>query len=136
MTRHGADTVAEDYCEKQGCEDIENCGEICDISIMKDRLTEAYREGYHDGEKVGREKVLDELVKFFTIGWFSQSKTVPRDVLLGKLKALRQEGKAIIKTCENCYFFSKGFNKFNCCCSDTCLDFSRWKPQQEGKVEK
>ena len=37
------------------------------------------------------EKVLDELVKFFTIGWFSKSKTVPRDVLLGKLEELRQK---------------------------------------------
>ena len=40
-----------------------------------------------------REKVLDELIKFFTIGWFSQSKTVPRDVLLGKLEGLRKGGE-------------------------------------------
>jgi hypothetical protein len=39
-----------------------------------------------------REKVLEELEKFFTIGWFAGSKTVPRDVLLGKLEELR-EGK-------------------------------------------
>jgi hypothetical protein len=53
-------------CKERGCDDIENCDEICDIRIMKDKLIEAYREGYHDGEVVGakgeRDKVLDEVI--------------------------------------------------------------------------
>jgi len=60
---------------------------------MSDEDKHAYSEAYALGKRDGREKVLDELIKFFTIGWFSQSKTVPRDVLLGKLEGLRKGGE-------------------------------------------
>lgn len=64
------------------------------MSMMAGRLQKEIELSDDEEEirKDEREKVLDELEKFFTVGWFSQSKTVPRDVLLGKLEELRKGG--------------------------------------------
>jgi len=65
--------------------------ELFKVVVTLDKHYNTFSVEQHD--KQVRDKVLDELVKFFTIGWFSKSKTVPRDVLLGKLEELRQAGE-------------------------------------------